>query len=425
MKRAVLIFLASAGGLAIAWAAYVLVVPEPEDILPESLSRPGPMDASEMIVTLGANLGAPVVEGNRAELLVNGEEIFPPMLEAIRTAEQSISFLTYIYWKGEIAEQFAAELASASRRGVEVRVLLDAFGGHKIEPALVDEMRRAGCRVAWFHPLRWYTLRRFNNRTHRKVMVVDGRIGFTGGVGIASEWTGDAEEPGHWRDDHFRVEGPIVRYLQGSFAQNWRTATGEVLTGPRLFPDLDAAGSAEMVPILEAPGASLSQIAFLYWLSISGAARQVHISTPYFVPDPDLSEVMREAARRGVEVTLLVPGERNDASVVRYASRTYYQDLLRAGVEIYEFEPTMYHVKSVTVDGAWAVIGSPNFDSRSFELNYELALAVSDSALVDSLEASFERDLSRSRRITLEDVEGWSLAERVRDRLALLLREQL
>ncbi|CAN5207988.1 phospholipase D-like domain-containing protein [soil metagenome] len=425
MKRAVLIFLAVAGGLSIAWAVYVLVVPEPEDILPEILSQPGSMDASEMIVTLGANLGAPVVGGNRAELLVNGEEIFPPMLEAIRTAEQSISFLTYIYWKGEIAEQFAAELAAASRRGVEVRVLLDAFGGYKMDPALVAEMGRAGCRVAWFHPLHWYTLRRFNNRTHRKVMVVDGRIGFTGGVGIASEWTGDAEEPGHWRDDHFRVEGPIVRYLQGSFAQDWRAATGEVLTGPRLFPELEAAGSAGMVPVLEAPGASLSQIAFLYWLSIAGAARQIHISTPYFVPDPNLAEAMREAARRGVEVRLLVPGERNDASVVRYASRTYYLDLLRAGVEIYEFEPTMYHVKAVTVDDAWAIIGSPNFDNRSFELNYEIALAVSDSDLVDSLEASFERDLSRSRRITLADVEGWSFAERARDQLARLLRDQL
>lgn len=425
MKRGLVGVLAAAGALAIAWFTYTIVVPEPQDILPDALSRPGPLNVPAMAVSLAANLGTPVVAGNRAALLVNGAEIFPSMLGAIRSAEETISFLTYIYWQGEIARQFASELAAACRRGVETRVLIDAFGGHKMDPALVGEMRDAGCQVAWFHPLHWYTLRRFNHRTHRKVLVVDGRIGYTGGVGIATEWTGDADEAGHWRDDHFRIEGSIVRYLQGAFSQNWGTATGEVLAGPRLFPAIEAAGSVSMVPILDAPGGGLSHIGFLYWLSITGAERWVHISTPYFVPDPNLAGAIMEVARRGVEVTLLVPGERSDASVIRYASRTYYEDLLEAGVSIYEFQPTMYHVKAVTVDGAWAIIGSPNFDNRSFELNHEIALAVVDSALVDSLEATFADDLDRSRRITLEDVREWSLAERVRDRLAWLLREQL
>jgi cardiolipin synthase len=347
------------------------------------------------------------------------------MLEAIRAAEQSVNMLTYIYWQGEIARRFARELAAACRRGVEGRVLLDAVGAARMDEALVEEMRAAGCQVARFHPPRWTELRRMNRRTHRKVLVVDGKMGFTGGVGIAEEWTGDAGDPGHWRDDHFLVEGPVVRYLQGAFGENWREATGEVLAEERFYPAIEPAGQARAVPVLGEPGGTVSDIAFVYWLSLRRARERVWISTPYYAPDPDLQEAIEATARRGVEVVLILPNELNDSRLVRWASRTHYRSLLEAGVRIFEYQPTMFHVKAVTVDDDWAIIGSANFDNRSFELNYEVMVAVEDPALVASLQESMRADLRESREIKLEDVNGWSPLARARDRLATVLREQI
>ena len=347
------------------------------------------------------------------------------MLGAIREARTSVNLLTYVYWEGAIAEQFADELSAAARRGVEVRVLLDAYGARKIDLHWVERMRAAGCHVEWFHPLDWTTLRRFNNRTHRKVLVVDGRVGFTGGVGIAQQWTGDAQDPDHWRDDHFRVEGPAVRYMQGSFADNWRRASGEVLAGRTMFPDLQSAGEAAVVPVNSAANERFSGIPLTYWLMFHSARERVLVATPYYVPDPDLALGVLEAARRGVQVTLLVPGEHQDSAIVRHASRTYYRDLLEAGVRIHEYQPTLMHTKIVVVDDAWSLIGSPNFDSRSFELNDELALAVYDRPLARTLTESFAADLAVSRRVTLEEVDDWSAFARARNHLSLLLREQL
>lgn len=424
-RNAVLYPLAGLGAAASLYAIYALATAEPTDVLPLKLSSADDRGALDLASTIAANLDAPLLDGNRVELLENGEEIFPPMLQSIRDAEQSINFLTYVYWQGEIARRFAAELAAACRRGVEVRVLLDAVGSAKMDNALIEEMERAGCRVAHFHPPRWNELRRMNRRTHRKILVVDGARGFTGGVGIAEEWTGDAEAPGHWRDDHFRVEGPVVRYLQGAFAENWREATGEVLADGRFYPPLEPAGEARAISLLGEPGGTVSHIAFLYWIALQRARERVWISTPYYLPEPGLQDAIEATARRGVEVVLIVPGERNDSRLVRWASRTRYRKLLEAGVRIFEFEPTMFHVKAVTVDGDWAIVGSSNFDNRSFELNYEIVLAVEDPALVEDLRASMRGDLERSREVTLEDVEAWTPLERARDRLALSLREQI
>lgn len=426
MRRGALWGLAIVGAASLAWWLYALATPETTDELPRELSAP-PRTAGEglLAATLAANLGEPIVAANRVTPLHNGARIFPPMLEAIRGARESISFLTYVYWQGEVAREFAAELSAAARRGVEVRVLLDAHGARKMDEALVEEMRAAGCRVAWFHPLHWYTIRRYNNRSHRRALVVDGRTGFTGGVGIAEEWTGDAEDAGHWRDDHFKIEGPVVRYLQGAFAENWREATGEVLSGERLFPEIPPAGEAVVVPVLEGPGGSVSKMGLLYWTFLQVARERVRIWTPYFVPDPDLERAIMETARRGVAVELLVPNDRNDSRLVRHASQTYYGELLDAGVRIYEYQPTMMHVKAITVDDEWTVVGTANFDNRSFELNYEIALAVRDPVLNATMNRSFERDLARSERITREDVESWSPLERLRDRLYGMLREQI
>jgi cardiolipin synthase len=264
-----------------------------------------------------------------------------------------------------------------------------------------------------------------NRRTHRKVMVVDGRVGFTGGVGIAEEWTGAATDPAHWRDDHFRIEGPSVRYLQGAFAENWREATGEALVEERFYPPVAPSGEARAVPVLGAPGGTVSDIAFLYWISLQAARERVWIATPYYMPDPDLQTAIEATARRGVEINLIVPNELNDSSLVRWASRTHYRSLLEAGVRIFEYQPTMYHVKAVTVDDDGAIVGSANFDNRSFELNYEVMIAVEDSALVHALERSMREDVRESREITLADVDEWSPLERARDRLATVLREQI
>jgi cardiolipin synthase len=413
------------GALTLFWGLYSFAVSEPIDLPPQRLSIPAGAEAPDVAITLAANLNAPLLPGNRVTLLENGDEIFPAMLDSIRNARESINLLTYVYWTGDIAQTFANELAAAARRGVKVRVLLDAFGARKMDRAWVEQMEKAGCEVEWFHPLRWDTLDRFNNRTHRKVLVVDGRIGFTGGVGIAQQWTGNAQDADHWRDDHFRLEGPIVRYLQGSFAENWHQASGVVLAGAEVFPELPPAGDARMVPLSTPPTQYFTGISFTYWLLFRTARKDVLVATPYYVPDPDLELGLIEAAKRGVRVTLLVPGPHQDSALVRYASRTYYRELLEAGVRIFEFQPTVMHSKLVIVDGAWALIGSPNFDSRSIELNYEIAVAVYDRAFAQELSTSFARDLKRSREITLDDVDEWSAFERLRDQLALLLREQL
>ncbi|MEO9041053.1 MAG: phospholipase D-like domain-containing protein [Rhodoferax sp.] len=420
-----LYILAAIGVLALCALLYNWLVPDQSEIAPRCLSVDAPLDAEESALALSANLNAPLVDGNAIDVLLNGDEIFPAMLEAIRQARDSVHLLTYIYWGGEIASRFADELSAAAKRGVRVRLLVDAVGGAKMSTSMVDNLAKAGCTFAWFRPLRWYNLGRFNDRTHRKVMVVDGRVGFTGGVGIAEVWTGHVQDPEHWRDDHFRIRGPAVLYLQGSFAVNWRQATGEVLAGPALFPVLEDAGTVRIVAIDAAPSIRISTIAFTYWLFFHAARLEIRVTTPYYVPDPRLHLGLASAARRGLKVTLLVPGPHIDSKLVSRASKTYYRDLLEAGVAIHEYQPSMIHTKTVTVDGAYALIGSPNFDTRSFGLNYEEALVVYDNPLTQSLNHTFDDDLGHARQITLSEVAGWSPWARARNRLARMLRAQL
>ena len=426
MDEITLKILGGIGVAAVLWALYKILTTDPRKELPDHLSRenlsPG---LPEFDVALASNLNSPVVGGNHLELLTNGDEIFPPMLRAIDSAAESINLLTFIYWQGEIARQFADALSRAARRGVQVRVLLDYIGSRPIRPEWVDQMREAGCRVAWFHPVRWYALRRMNNRTHRKALIVDGNVGFTGGVGIAEEWTGDAQDPDHWRDDHFAVRGPVVRQIQGSFTENWRQATGEILAGPEMFPEIAEVGSSSVVPLLGTPRGSISRISFAYWIALNTAARRVTITTPYFVPNRSMKKALMAAARRGIEVILLIPGKHNDRKVVRWAAKSFYPQLLKAGIRIFEYGPTMLHVKRITADGAWALVGSVNYDNRSLNLNYEIALAVSDEEFCRHLDDSLESDLERSREVTREDAENISTVAKLRDHLALALRKQL
>lgn len=417
--------LAVIGLLALCALLYDWLVPDASEMPPDSLSLDAHPETEESARALAANLDAPLLEGSSIDLLRNGDEIFPAMLEAIHAARETVNLLTYIYWQGDIAQRFADALCAAAGRSVQVRLLVDAAGGHKMNKDVIARLHDAGCHFAWFRPLRWYNLGRYNHRTHRKVLVVDGRTGFTGGVGIAEVWTGDAGDPDHWRDNHFRVRGPAVRYLQGSFSVNWRQATGEVLIGQKLFPDLAETGSVRTVAIDAAPSSRISVIAFTYWLLFHGARRKIHITTPYFVPDPRLQLGLETAARRGVEVVLLVPGPHTDSPVVAAASKTWYRKLLEAGVAIHEYQPSMIHTKQVTVDDCWAIFGSPNFDARSFSLNYEEALVAFDESLSETLGASFADDLSHARQIRLEDIDAWPWWQHVRNRLARMVRAQL
>lgn len=423
--------LAGLGAYVLAKRLYDRVAREPADRLPTDLDSVGE-EGVDLLDSVAAHACSQVLYGNRAELLVNGDEIFPAMLEAIEAARQSVEFLTYVYWTGDIADRFARALARASKRGVAVRVLLDAYGGRKMPDVLLDRMEEAGCRVAWFHPFEWYNLRRLNYRTHRKALVVDNEIGFTGGVGIAEEWSGDARDANEWRDDHFRLEGPVVQALRGAFANNWLRATGEAIApGDRGWYDptrtdgRERPGKAVIVPLVTSPRGGVSPIAFLYWLAVKSTRSSVDIATPYFLPDDTLMEALQEAAARGVQVRLLVPGEHHDRPYVRLASYTRFDGLLDAGVAIHEFRTSMMHTKSVRVDERYSIIGSPNFDYRSFQLNDELALLVEDPDLNDALRRSFEADLKRSQQIAGPVLRKGHVARRAASRFCALLRRHL
>ncbi len=338
--------------------------------------------------------GAPISWGNDAELLINGDRIFPCYLKTIREAQETVCLLTYVYWRGEIAHDVADALCERAQAGVECNVLIDAIGGMKLEDEVIDRMTDAGVRVVRFRPPKLYAARRLGNRTHRKILVADGCTALTGGVGIAEEWTGNAEDPDHWRDTHVRVDGPVARGLFGAFAENWLEATGEVLVGPDYLPDVEEArDGGPMMVVRSSAGVGDSNIEALYYLAIASARETLDITAAYFVPRPAFVEALQAAAERGVRVRVLVPGHNIDKPPVWIAGRASYDDLLAAGVEIFEYQPTMLHAKTMTVDGVWSAVGSANFDNRSFQLNDEATLCVTSRPFADELNAQFERDL--------------------------------
>jgi cardiolipin synthase len=349
--------------------------------------------------------GAPVSWGNEIELLINGDEIFPCYLRTIREAQESVCLLTYVYWRGDIAHEVADALCERAQAGVDCNVLIDAVGGLKLEAAVLEKMSEAGVRVCRFRPVKAYAAKRLGNRTHRKILVADGRSGLTGGVGIAEEWTGNAEDPDHWRDTHVRVDGPVVRGLFGAFAENWLEATGEVLAGARFLPDLpERENGGPMMVVRSSAGVGDSNVEALYYLAIAAARETLDLTAAYFAPRPAFTEALQDAAERGVRVRVLVPGHNIDKPPVWVAGRASYDELLSSGIEIHEYQPTMLHAKTMTVDGVWSAVGSANFDNRSFQLNDEATLCVTSEAFAARLTAQFERDLEVSERI---DPERW------------------
>ncbi|HZM34108.1 MAG TPA: phospholipase D-like domain-containing protein [Burkholderiales bacterium] len=370
-------------------------------------------------------LGPGMLPGNRVQPLLNGDEIFPAMLDAIRGARRTITLETYVYYSGRIGAEFSRALAERARDGVAVHVIFDAVGSGRIDERYVQEMAAAGVQVARYNPVRWYTLARMNNRTHRKLLVVDGAVGFTGGAGIADEWTGNAQDPKHWRDTHFRIQGPVVAQLQAAFMENWIEITGEVLHGAEYFPPLAPAGGETAQFFVSSPGGGGESMQLMYLLSIAAAAKRLAISASYFVPDEVELHALADAARRGVRVQIIVPGPHNDAEIVRRASRAGWGELLRAGVEIYEYQPTMYHCKVMIVDGLWVSVGSTNFDQRSFSVNDEANLNVLDTAFAREQERIFAADLERSRRVTLEQWQSRPWTEKLWEHSMGLLGSQL
>jgi cardiolipin synthase len=375
--------------------------------------------------TMHALTGAAISAGNKVEVLKNGVRFFPSMLAAIRTARKTINLEFYIYWDGTVGREFAEALAERARAGVAVKIVLDAVGSVRMSQALIDFMSRNGVDLEWYHPLRWYTLSRANHRTHRKLLIVDGEVGFTGGAGIADEWLGDAESKEHWRDTMIRVEGPVVTQLQFAFMDNWVKSRGELLTGLDYFPAVEPRGNQLTQVIKSSPTEGSSSVKLLYIISIVSATKSILISNAYFIPDSDTIRALEGAVRRGVDVRVIVPGEFTDVPIVRQASRWHYESLLRHGIRIFEYQPTMMHAKTMVVDGVWSTIGSSNFDDRSFRLNDEVNVNVYDVEVAAQMETMFREDLTNSEEVKLGKWFRRPAFDRMKEKLAELFKPQL
>jgi cardiolipin synthase len=383
-------------------------------------------DAPAFTSTLEAYAGGPLLGGHTVDILLNGDEIFPAELAAIRAATTSITYSQYDYEDGPVARELAETLAERCRAGVAAHVLLDGFGSLAIPLEHVETMRRSGCQVVFFRPpLTSLFIGDANNRNHRRVLVVDGRVGFTGGAGVSEKWMGDGRTPGHWRDTDVRVEGPVVQYLQAAFAEMWLQATGVVLGGEGYFPSrAETPGTVRAMVVTSSPVLGDYAMYTSFLLAIEGARRSVFITNPYFVPDAKMEQALIDAVGRGVRVVVLVPGE-IDHNLVRQASRAGFGRLLRAGIEIYEYAAALLHAKTMVVDALWSAVGSTNLDNRSFALNAELNLVVRDEGVARRLTEVFGDDLRRSRRVEYQHWRARPLWQRLLEVLVLPIRDQL
>jgi cardiolipin synthase A/B len=375
--------------------------------------------------TVEAFAGSPIVGGNAVEVLLNGEEIFPALVEAISSAQRTISYAQYFYEDGPVARDVAEALAERCRAGVGVNVLLDGFGTLNMPADYVSLMKNSGCHVAYFRPLGSPAFRKYTNRNHRRILVVDGRVGFTGGSGVSRKWMGNGRVEGHWRDTDVRVEGPVVDYLQAAFAENWLEATGIVLGGEGYFPGrLKPRGKVYAQVARSSPAGGSYAMYTTLLLALSSARRSVYITNPYLLLDDKMRETLIDLVRRGVRVIVLVPGA-IDHNIVRQASRAQFGEMIRGGIEIYEYTPALLHSKTVVIDGVWATIGSTNFDNRSFAGNDELNLIVYDRGVARRLQESFLADIEASRQVTYESWKHRGLGSKMLEVLVLPIRDLL
>ena len=365
------------------------------------------------------------ITGNKIELLHNGKEIFPAMLEAIRGARESVNFEAFLFHSGQVASQFRDALAERARAGIRVRVMLDGMGSStELDDSDVKQLKEAGCSFAYYHAVGSWRIDRLNRRTHRRLLVVDGRIGFTGGVGFSDEWQGDADAPDHWREVHARLEGPIVGKLQAAFQEHWFKEVGETLSGNGQFPELNPAGKLR-AQVVASHSFSTAPLSLVQAVAFSAARNSIYITNAYCAPSSGQTRSLVAAVKRGVDVRLLLPGKHNDQPATKAAGRTAYGALLKGGVKIYEFQPTMIHSKTMVIDGIFSVLGSSNFDARSAQINEELDITIYDEAFGREMQAVFERDLERSKQYTLEDFENRSLWDRFTEWLMLPFHSQV
>ena len=408
-------------GLAfIAWFTLVLLFTPRIDYHVTVPLRP---DSDDFIYVLQSACQAAIHHGNRVDIFTNGAQFYPAMRDAILAAEMSVNIEAYIFQPGEAADMLVDAMIARARAGVEVRVVLDAIGSSKLRNSAARKLAAHGCRVAFYQPVTWYRLHRLNNRTHRELLVVDGRVAFTGGAGVADWWYKPVHGP-TWRDTMARLEGPITAALQGTFAENWLEACGEILTGPRHWPTLTAAGPAGAMLVKSSPSDRATVSRVVFQMLIDGAVTSIDISTPYFLPDKAFRKALVRAAQRGVQVRVIVPGRITDQLWVRLASRRMYRELLAGGVRIFEYRPAMTHVKTVMVDGVWAMLGTTNIDNRSFEHNDEVNVAFREAGVTARLRHDFEADVAASDEVTLQLWIGRPLLEKVVGPVCWILERQ-
>ena len=396
-----------------------------EKQLQRRLEHVSAVDSGQFRREIGTLLGAPLTEGNAVTDLQNGEQIFPAMLADIRAAQRSINMETYIYWSGEVSKRFVAALTERARAGVKVHVLADWLGSTRMKPEVIQQLRAGGVRFEFFHPLHWYSLNRINNRTHRKLLVVDGTVAYNGGVGIADEWDGNGLQADHWRDIQFRVQGPAAAQMQAIFADNWMTTTGQALLGPDYYPPTPHAGNIAMQAFASSPDGGSVNMQLLYLMAINGARRSIDLEAAYFVPDEMTLTALLDALRRGVRVRLVVPGPHVDSRVVRNASQQSWGAMLRAGARMYRYQPALFHNKLMVVDRYLTIGGSANFDNRSFQLNDESNINVHDRAFAGHMVEVIEADIARSRELTLEQWQRRPWTQRAFDWLSAQAADQL
>jgi len=347
------------------------------------------------------------------------------MLDAIAKARESVHFSTYVFDGGRIPDKFASAFAAAANRRAEVRIILDRHGSEKIPKSLVQRMKDAGCDVRWFRRAQWFDWEKYNRRTHRRLLVIDGEVGFTGGVGIADEWDGNGDNPHHWRDSHVRVCGPAVGALQSTFVDNWNEATGELVLGARYFPEPGPRGDTRVSIVQSTPANASSAAQRSVAAIIAGAKRSLYITNAYFVPTPPFVKALCDARSRGIDVKVVVPGPYHNKPAVRRASRHTWRELLGGDVEIYEHQLTMVHAKVIVADGCVTCVGSINFDPRSFALNAECGAVMLDDRIAERATRAFDTDLAHSRRVTVSDLDELSVASRLIDAGAYWVRSQL
>jgi cardiolipin synthase A/B len=397
----------------------------PEKQLERKIEHHFAIDDPQFRREMGVLLGPPIIPGNTIRDLQNGDEIFPAMLEAIRGAKKTISFETYIYWEGQVGQQFADALSERAKAGVRVHVTIDWAGSYSMDESQLKEMEDAGVEVQRYRPLHWYNLARMNNRTHRKLLIVDGRVGFTGGVGIGDPWQGTAQDPDHWRDMHFRVEGPVVAQFQAAFNDNWIKTTGKVLNGPDNFPPLEQANGMDAHMFISSPAGGSESMHLMYLMSIAAAEHSIDLAAAYFIPDRLITQALLDARKRNVRVRVLVPGKNTDSDAARHASKRDWGPMLKAGIEIHEYEPTMFHNKMLIVDKLLVSVGSTNFDLRSFRLNDEASLNVYDRGFAERMTQVFEEDLEVGKRYTYETWEKRPMKEKFMEVFVIPIKSQL